>query len=71
MGQKRRRRVGPTDEWERIELLCGWPERRDYGLIRPWVPFGSPASGRRSVFGGTPAPPSPASTSRPTSAPDR
>ena len=71
MGRKRRRRAGPTDEWELIELLWGWPERRDYELIRPSVPFGSPASERRIVFEGIPAPPSPASTSRPTSAPDR
>jgi hypothetical protein len=28
----RRRRVEQTDEWEQIELLCGWPEQRDYEL---------------------------------------
>ena len=27
-----RRRIDPTDEWEQIELLCGWPEQRDYEL---------------------------------------
>jgi putative transposase len=43
--RRRRRRVEPTDEWEQIELLCGWPEQRDYELIRPLVLFGSPAAG--------------------------
>jgi len=38
--------VGSTDEWEQIELLCGWPEQRDYELIRPLVLFGGPASER-------------------------
>jgi hypothetical protein len=42
----RRRRVEPTDEWEQIELLCGWPEQRDYELIRPLVLFGVSADGR-------------------------
>jgi transposase len=42
----RRRRVEPAEEWEQIELLCGWPEQRDYELIRPLVLFGSPASER-------------------------
>jgi hypothetical protein len=43
---QRRRSVEPTDEWEQIELLCGWPEQRDYELIRPMVLFGAPADGR-------------------------
>jgi len=47
----RRQRVDPTDEWEQIELLCGWPEQRDYELIRPLVLFGSPANGRASETG--------------------
>ena len=47
MGEnRRRRRVEPTDEWEQIELLCGWPEQRNYELIRPPVLFGSLASER-------------------------
>ena len=46
-----RRRVEPTDEWEQIELLCGWPEQRDYELIRPLVLFGSPAAGRAKETG--------------------
>jgi hypothetical protein len=45
---RRRRRVEPTDDWEQIELLCVWPEQRDYELIRPLVLFGSPASERAS-----------------------
>ena len=44
-------RVEPTDEWEQIELLCGWPEQRDYELIRPLVLFGAPADGRSQETG--------------------
>jgi hypothetical protein len=43
-GRKRRGRVEHTDEWERIELLCAWPEQRDYELIRPLVHFGDPVA---------------------------
>ena len=39
----RRLRVEPTDEWEQVEILCAWPEQRDYELIRPLVLFGGPA----------------------------
>jgi len=45
-GSGRRRRVGPTDEWEQIELLCGWPEQRHYEPIRPLVLFSASADGR-------------------------
>jgi two-component system, LytTR family, sensor kinase len=31
--------VEPTDEWEQIELLCGWPEQREYEIVRPLVLF--------------------------------
>jgi hypothetical protein len=41
---RRRRRFEPTDEGEQIELLCGWPEQRDYKLIRPLVLFGASAA---------------------------
>ena len=44
--ESRRRRVEPTDEWEQVELLCAWPEQRDYELIRPLVLFGAPGDGR-------------------------
>ncbi len=47
----RRRRVEPTDEWEQIELLCGWPEQRDYELICPLVLFGAPADKRSQETG--------------------
>ena len=47
----RRRRVEPTDEWEQIELLCAWPEQRDYELIRPLVLFGGPAAERAAETG--------------------
>src|SRR5215203_31349 len=47
----RRWRIEPTDEWEQVELLCGWPEQRDYELIRPLVLFGAPADGRSQETG--------------------
>ena len=47
----RRRRVEPTDEWEQIELLCGWPEQRDYELVRPLVLFASSAAERARETG--------------------
>lgn len=50
-GRGGRRRVEPTDEWEQIEFLCGWPEQRDYELIRPLVLFGSPAAERAEETG--------------------
>jgi putative transposase len=42
MGRRRRRRVGPTDDWEQLELLCAWEEQREYESIRPLVLFGEP-----------------------------
>jgi hypothetical protein len=39
---RRRRLVGPTGDWEQLELPCLWPEQRDFELIRPLVLFGSP-----------------------------
>jgi hypothetical protein len=47
----RRRRVEPTEDWEQIELLCAWPEQRDYELIRTSPLFGSPASERAKETG--------------------
>jgi putative transposase len=47
----RRRRVESTNEWEQVELLCAWPEQRDYELIRPLVLFGSPVDGRADETG--------------------
>src|SRR5215218_9837607 len=52
MGENgRRRRVEHTDEWEQIELLCAWPEQRDYELIRPLVLFGDPLAQRAEETG--------------------
>ncbi len=51
----RRRRVEQTDEWEQIELLCGWPEQRDYELIRPLVLFGASATVGPGRLGRPPA----------------
>ena len=45
-GRRRRNRVEHSDDWEQIELLCGWPEQRDYELIRPLVLFGDPVAER-------------------------
>jgi hypothetical protein len=33
MGRRRRRRVGPTDDWEQLELLCAWEEQREYETV--------------------------------------
>lgn len=53
MGENgRRRRIEPTHEWEQIEFLRAWPERRDYELIRPLVSksgWDSPGRGMRTV----------------------
>lgn len=46
-----RRRAEPTGEREQIELLCEWPEQRDYELIRPMLLFGIPAAKRASETG--------------------
>jgi hypothetical protein len=51
MGENSRRRVEPTDDWDQVELLCVWPEQRDYELIRPMVLFHSPAVERASETG--------------------
>lgn len=45
---RRRRRVGPTDEWEQLALLCLWPEQRAYEEIRPLTLFGSSVAERRA-----------------------
>jgi hypothetical protein len=51
---RRRRGVEPTEEREQIEPLYGWPEQRDYELIRPLVLFANPAANRRRPSGGKP-----------------
>ena len=55
-GRPRRRRVETTDDWEQVQLLCAWPEQRDYELIRPLVLFGRPADGRAEETGESYAP---------------
>src|SRR5215217_7661883 len=52
MGRRKRRRVGPTHEWEQVELLCAWEEQREYERIRPLVLFGEPVP-RRALETGT------------------
>ncbi|MDP9477405.1 MAG: helix-turn-helix domain-containing protein [Actinomycetota bacterium] len=44
--RKRRHRVEPTDDWEQLELLCGWDEQVEYERIKPLVLFGEPVAGR-------------------------
>jgi putative transposase len=51
MGRRKRRRVGPTEDWEQLELLCAWPEQREYERIRPLVLFGEPVPERSSETG--------------------
>jgi hypothetical protein len=51
MGRRKRRRLGPTHEWEQIELLCAWEEQRDYERIRPLVLFGEPVTERAAETG--------------------
>ena len=48
---RRRRRVGPTDDWEQLELLCAWEEQVEYERIRPQVLFGEPVPGRARQTG--------------------
>src|SRR3712207_3506696 len=50
-GRRRRSPAEHTDEWEQVELLCGWPEQRDYELIRPLVLFGDPVTERAEETG--------------------
>jgi hypothetical protein len=47
MGRRGRRRVGPTDDWEQLELLCTWEKQRKYERIRPLVLFGKPVPERQ------------------------
>jgi hypothetical protein len=52
MGRNGRRlRVNPTDGWEQIELLCGWPEQWDYELIHPLVLFDASVAERTREVG--------------------
>ncbi len=50
-GRRRRRRVEPTDEWEQLILLCGWPKQARYEEIRPLVLFGGSVTKRASETG--------------------
>lgn len=50
-GRRRRRRIEPTDDWEQLALLCGWPEQARYEEIRPLVLFGGSVVDRASETG--------------------
>ena len=51
MGRKRRRFVGPTGDWEQLDLLRVWEEQREYKRIRPLVLFGGPVPDRSAQTG--------------------
>jgi hypothetical protein len=52
MGErKRRRRVESTDDWERLQLLCRWPEQLAYEELRPLVLFRLPVAERAGETG--------------------
>ena len=50
-GRRRKRRVEPTDDWEQLALLCGWPEQLAYEEIRPLTLFGSSVAERAAETG--------------------
>lgn len=47
----KRQRVGPTEDWDQLELLLKWPEQREYELIRPVVVFGGSVTERARETG--------------------
>ena len=47
-GRRRRTRAEPTDDWEQLVLLCGWPEQVRYEEVRPLVLFGGSVAERAS-----------------------
>jgi len=51
MGKKRRHRIEPTDDWEQLKALCGWPEQVSYEEIRPLILFGSSVAERTEQTG--------------------
>ncbi len=51
MVMRRRERVEPTEEWDQLELLLRWPERREYELLRPVVVFGGSIAERARETG--------------------
>src|SRR3712207_724679 len=50
-GRRKRQSVDPTHEWEQIELLCAWPEQKEYERVRPLVLFGEPVPDRAQRTG--------------------
>lgn len=50
-GRRRRRRAEPTDDWQQLELLSGWPEQVRYELLRPIVLFDVPPAERARETG--------------------
>jgi hypothetical protein len=51
---RRRERIEPTHEWDRLVLLFEWPEQEAYELIRQPVLFGTSVA-ERSEETGVPA----------------
>jgi hypothetical protein len=50
-GRRKKQSVDPTHEWEQIELLCAWPEQKEYERVRPLVLFGEPVPDRAQRTG--------------------
>lgn len=51
MGERKHRRVEPTDDWQQLKLLLQWPEQVRYEEIRPLVLFGSSVAERARETG--------------------
>lgn len=47
----KRRHVTPTDDWQQLRLLVGFPEQETYELLRPIVLFGQTAAARADATG--------------------
>ena len=47
----KRQRLPPTDDWEQLRLLVGFPEQETYELLRPIVLFGQTAAERAEATG--------------------
>ena len=51
MAPPKRPRRTPTDDWEQLRLVVGWPEQETYEMLRPIVLFGQAAAARARVVG--------------------
>lgn len=51
MGRGRRRKIGPTDDWDLLVPLFEWPEQQDYEELRPVTLFGASVAERAREIG--------------------